>query len=85
MGRRDRFARCDSRDLDHRSVIHNGDNTTGQVRRHSLGGPACSGAPTSTTGGASGSSARSNYAAEAHVHAAKTNCSSLDSQDGLSG
>jgi len=47
MGRRDRFARCDSRRADYRAVVHNGDDPTGQFKKHSLGGAAGCAAPAS--------------------------------------
>src|SRR5580704_19554792 len=33
VGYRDRFAHCDSRDADHRAVVHNGNNPAVQLRR----------------------------------------------------
>ncbi len=86
MGRRDWFAHCDSRDADHRTAVHNGDNPAKQVREHALGGPSCCAATASPSGGgAAGGSAHITYAAEAYLHARKIKGASLDSKDGLCG
>src|SRR5260370_1729507 len=49
VGRRDRFAHCDSRRANHRAVVHNGDNPTTQLRTHSLGDTSCFHAPAHTS------------------------------------
>ena len=67
------------------ALVHNGDDPTGQVRRHSGGGPSCRAAPTSTSGGAGGGSARNIHAPESHLQTRKTNCTGFDSEDGLAG
>jgi hypothetical protein len=85
VGRGDRFAHCDSRRADHRTLIHDGDDPTGQLQRHSFGGPASCTAPASTTAGTGGCSAHNTYAPEAHLQTRKTNCTGFDSEDGLAG
>lgn len=85
MGRCDWSAHRDSRDADHRATIYNGDDSTEQVRGHSLGGPSCCPAPASTIGGAARGSARITNAAEAYLHARKITGPGLDSKDSFYG
>src|SRR5580692_247349 len=83
VGSRDRFAHCASRDANHCSAVHNRDDPTEQVPRHSPDGPSCRAA--STTGGPRGGSAYDTQAPESHVHARKSNSAGLDSEEDLSG
>jgi len=84
MGRRDRFARCDSRRADYRAVVHNGDDPTGQFQKHSLGGAAGCAAPASASRSGRGS-AHNIQAPESYLHGRKTNCAGRDSEDRLFG
>src|SRR5580704_17914292 len=51
VGSRDRFAHCASRDTDHCAAVHNRDDPTGQVPRHSPDGPSCCAASAGGGGG----------------------------------